>query len=144
MAASSYAILARVLLLLKVVLVPALVVIVTLGGRRWGPRVGGFLESFPIVAGPTIFFYAIEQGSTFAASAAHATLVSLVAVSLSALVYAWVSLRARWPLSLAASWGSFVVATTSLNAVRWPLLLAFVAGLASFFLVRALLPAVRH
>ena len=49
----------RVLLLLKLVLVPALVVSVTLGGRRWGPRVAGFLASFPIVAGPTLTFFAI-------------------------------------------------------------------------------------
>ena len=129
------------LLLLKIVLVPALVVVVTLGGRRWGPRVGGFLASFPIVAGPTLLFFALEQGDAFAAAAAHATLVSLLAVSLSALVYAWVSLRARWAPSLLSSWSSFLVATSALNAVRWPIWLAFVAALGSFFLVRALLPA---
>src|SRR5262245_59531611 len=72
-----------VLLLMKVVLVPALVVFVTLGGRRWGPRVGGLLTSFPIVAGPTLFFFAAEQGGLFARDAARATLVALVGVAIS-------------------------------------------------------------
>ncbi len=131
------------LLLLKVVLVPALVVIVTLGGRRWGPRVGGFLTSFPIVAGPTLFFFATEQGTAFARDAARATLVALVGVATSGLVYAWASLRLTWWVSLVASWASFVVMTLSLNALGWSLPVALVVAIASFFVVRALLPASR-
>jgi len=132
-----------VLLLLKIILVPALVVFVTLGGRRWGPRVGGFLTSFPIVAGPTLFFFATEQGPAFAGGAARATLVALVGVAVSGLVYAWVSLRLPWWGCLVASWGSFVVTTLALNSLRWPVALALAAAIGSFFLVRALLPASR-
>jgi hypothetical protein len=144
MAGSSYAILARVLLLLlKLFVVPALVLTVTLGARRWGPRVGGFLASFPILAGPTLFFFAIEQGPAFVREAARATLMALVAVSISGLVYAWASLRTPWWISLAASWASFVIATLALNSVRWPLPIALVVAVASFFVVRALLPAAR-
>ena len=131
------------LLLLKVLLVPALVVFVTLGGRRWGPRVGGFLTSFPIVAGPTLFFFAAEQGGAFAREAARATLVALVGVAVSGLVYAWVSLRLPWWACLAASWASFVVVTLTLNALGWSLSRALVAAVGSFFLVRALLPTSR-
>ena len=99
------------LLILKLLVVPALVLTVTLGARRWGPRVGGFLASFPILAGPTLFFFAIEQGPSFVREAARATLMALVAVSVSGLVYAWASLRTPWWVSLAASWTSFTVAT---------------------------------
>ena len=143
MAGTSYAILARVLLILKLFVVPALVLTVTLGARRWGPRVGGFLASFPILAGPTLFFFAIEQGPAFVREAARATLMALVAVSVSGLVYARASLRTPWWASLAASWGSFVVATLALNSFRWPLTSALVVAVGSFFLVRALLPAAR-
>jgi len=132
-----------VLLLLKVVLVPALVVIVTLGGRRWGPRVGGFLTSFPIVAGPTLFFFATEQGTAFARDAARATLVALVGVAASGLVYAWASLRLRWWASLVASWASFVLMTLGLNALGWSLPVALIVAIASFFVVRVLLPSPR-
>ena len=131
------------LLLLKLVLVPSLIVFVTLGGRRWGPRIGGVLTSFPIVAGPTLFFFAIEQGNAFVKEAARATLVSLVAVALSGLVYAWASLGTSWWTSVAASWTSFVVATLTLNSLRWSLTLALVVSVSGFFLVRALLPTTR-
>jgi hypothetical protein len=131
------------LLLLKVVVVPALVLTVTLGGRRWGPRVGGFLASFPILAGPTLLFFAIEQGPAFVREAARAVLMALVAVSISGLVYAWASLRAPWWVSLAASWTTFTAATLTLNSVRWPLTVALVVSVGSFFLTRALLPAAR-
>jgi hypothetical protein len=54
------------LLLLKLVLVPAFVGGVTLAARRWGLRVGGLLTALPMVAGPALCFYAIEQGNGFA------------------------------------------------------------------------------
>ena len=131
------------LVLLKVVVVPALVLIVTLGARRWGPRVGGFLTSFPIVAGPTLFFFAVEQGDAFVRDAARATLLALVAVATSGLVYAWMSVRTPWWASLPVSWTAFVVTTLTLNSVRWPLPIALAAAVGSFFLVRAMLPAAR-
>jgi hypothetical protein len=131
------------LLILKLFVVPTLVLTVTLGARRWGPRVGGFLASFPILAGPTLFFFAIEQGPAFVREAARATLMALVAVSISGLVYAWASLQTPWWISLSASWTSFTVTTLALNSVRWPLPIALVAAVAGFFVVRALLPAAR-
>lgn len=131
------------LLLLKVLVVPTLVLTVTLGARRWGPRIGGFLTSFPIVAGPTLFFFAVEQGPGFVREAARATLMALVAVSVSGLVYAWTSLGLPWWISLVASWTSFAVTTLTLNNYRWPLPLALVTAVGSFFLVRTLLPAAR-
>jgi hypothetical protein len=132
-----------VLLILKLFVVPALVLTVTLGARRWGPRVGGFLASFPILAGPTLFFFAIEQGPLFVREAARATLMALVAVSMSGLVYAWASLVTPWWISLPASWMSFTVTTLALNSVRWPLPIALVAAVTGFFVVRALLPGAR-
>lgn len=131
------------LLFLKVIVVPALVVSVTLGARRWGPRVGGFLTSFPIVAGPTLFFFAVEQGSGFVKDAARATLLALVAVAVSGLVYAWASRLTPWWASLAASWTSFVVTTLMVNSLTWPLPLALVAAVGGFFLVRGVLPPAR-
>jgi hypothetical protein len=123
--------------------VPALVLSVTLGARRWGPRVGGFLTSFPIVAGPTLFFFAVEQGHAFVREAARATLLALVAVAVSGLVYAWASLLTPWWASLAASWASFVATTLTLNSLTWPLPIALGAAVGGLFVVRALLPSSR-
>lgn len=52
-------------LALKLTLVPLLIYLVTLAGRRWGPAVAGWL-AFPIVAGPTLLTLALEQGLPFA------------------------------------------------------------------------------
>jgi len=82
-----------VALLLKILLVPLLIVGVTLGARRWGPRIGGWLNGLPVVAGPVLYFLGIEQGAPFMARAAEATLAGLVAVAAFALVYAWTALR---------------------------------------------------
>jgi hypothetical protein len=131
------------LLILKLCVVPALVLIVTLGARRWGPRVGGFLTSFPILSGPALAFYAIEQGPVFVREASRAVLMALVAVSISGLVYAWASVKTPWWISLAASWSSFSAATLALNSVRWPLPIAVAAAVAGFFAVRVLLPPAR-
>lgn len=131
------------LILLKLVLVPMLVVSVTLGGRRWGPRIAGFLVSFPIVAGPTLTFFAIEQGNLFAAEASRATLVALTGVAVSSLVYAWAALRTPWWISLAASWVSFVVTALALHDMRWTQLTALAVALASSAVARVLLPWAR-
>jgi hypothetical protein len=107
-----------VLLLLKLVLAPILIAVVTLGARRWGPRVGGWLTGLPTVAGPTLVFYAFEQGTTFAARASHATLVGLVAIPWFCVAYAYTGKRAGWAASLLAGWSTFVLGIAFLTRLE--------------------------
>lgn len=95
------------LLLLKLLLVPALVASVTLAGRRWGLRTGGVLTALPMVAGPTLCFYAIEQGHAFAASAARATLLGIAAIAAFCVGYARSAAHAKWIVSVLAGWSAF-------------------------------------
>jgi hypothetical protein len=132
-----------VLLLLKLVLVPAIIAGVTLAGRRWGHAIGGLLAGLPLVAGPVLFFLAVEQGAPFAARAAHATLVGIGAVAVFAVVYAWMSLRTSWPGSLGASWIAFGGATALLHAVPWTLTGALGVAVGCFLVGRWLLPRAR-
>jgi len=132
-----------VLLALKVVLVPGLVVAVTLGARRWGPQIGGWLTALPLVAGPTLFFLALEQGHAFAARAALSTLVGLIGVSAFGVAYGWTSLRYGWALSLLAGWAAFVVTTLLAQGVSWTPAAALLATLAAFALAARVLPAER-
>ena len=124
-------------------LVPALVAGVTLGARRWGPRVGGWLTALPLVAGPTLFFLALEQGTVFAGAAALSTLVGLIAVAAFGLTYGWAAVRHAWPASLLLGWAAFAVATILLQTVPWTPALALVATLAAFAVATRTLPAVR-
>ena len=116
------------LLLLKLFLAPVLIAIVTLGARRWGPRVGGWLTGLPTVAGPTLVFYAFEQGPPFAARASHATLVGLVAIPWFCVAYAYAGTRHGWAVSLIAGWATFVLGIAILSLreinllVTWALL----------------------
>ncbi len=118
------------LLALKIVLVPTLIALVTLGARRWGARLGGWLSGLPTVSGPTLCFYAFDQGNAFAARAAHATLVGLIAVPLFSLAYVYTGLYRNWVVSLLAGWFAFCVGVMLLMwldpgvAAAWMLLAA--------------------
>jgi hypothetical protein len=129
-----------VLLALKLVLVPGLVAGVTLSARRWGPRVGGWLTALPLVAGPTLFFLAMEQGHAFAARAALSTLVGLIGVAAFGVVYGWVALRHGWAMALLASWAAFVVTTVAAQAVEWGPASALAATLGAFVIGARALP----
>jgi len=132
-----------VLLVLKLVLVPGLVAGVTLGARRWGPQIGGWLTALPLVAGPTLFFLAMEQGDAFAARAALSTLVGLIGVSAFGVAYGWTALRFGWAPSVLAGWAGFVVVTVLAQTVRWTPATALVTTLAAFALTVRVLPAER-
>jgi len=129
-----------VLLLLKLTLVPLLVVSVTLATRRWGSRIGGLLTGLPIVSGPALFFFAVEQGDAFAAEAARAVLVSLLGVAASTVTYAWAALRTPWWISLPLSWASFFVTVLPVQRLHWTTAAALVGGLLSIVLAQVLLP----
>jgi hypothetical protein len=118
------------LLAFKLILVPALIVAITLATRRWGPRIGGFLTALPVVTGPTLCFYAIEQGPAFGARAATGTLLALNAVVTYGVVYSRLSVRHRWPLTLVAGWLAFLAAAAALYFVPQSATfgLVFVAG----------------
>jgi hypothetical protein len=128
------------LLVLKVLLVPVLIALVTIGTRRWGPRVGGWLSGLPTVAGPTLCFYAWEQGPRFAARASHATLVGLVAVPLFCLAYVYSAQRAGWAVSLLVGWGTFLLSIALLQQIAIPLAMAWVLLAVSCAAAFALMP----
>jgi hypothetical protein len=128
------------LLIFKLTLVPMLVVAATLATRRWGPRIGGLLAGFPIVSGPVLLFFALEQGDAFAAEASRAVLISLVGVAASAVTYAWAATRAPWWASLPASWTSFLLTVVIVQRVHAPAVLALVVSLISFALAQRALP----
>ena len=97
------------ILLFKLLLVPTLIAGITLAGRRWGPAVAGWLSAFPVVAGPILFFIAMEQGATFAADAAVGTLSALPAIVAFGLGYAWKARRFAWAGSLVSAFAAYLI-----------------------------------
>jgi hypothetical protein len=130
-----------VLLVLRLFLVPLLIAAVTLAARRWGPRVGAFVTALPAVAGPTLAFYAVQQGASFTADAARASLLGLVGVAAFCLAYAHASRRLHWSLCLLIGWTSFAALTIVTYRVHVGPIAAFVIAVAALLVARALLPS---
>ena len=88
---------------LKLVLVPVIIGGASLAGRRWGPAVSGWLVGLPLTSGPIIFFLALNNGASFAASAISGTLSGGFSLVAFCLVYAWLAIRFDWRISLTVS-----------------------------------------
>jgi hypothetical protein len=131
------------MLWLKLLLVPGLVAVVTLAVRRWGPAAGGWLAGLPVVAGPVLVFYALEQGHAFAARAAHATLAGLIATVAFAVAYAWASRRLPWYLCMLLGWGVFAAAIIALYFTQPGLVASLVVLVAATVLGRRAFSRVR-
>ncbi len=103
------------ILVIKLVLVPALIASITIAGGRFGPRVAGALTGLPVVAGPIVFFLALEQGTAFAARSAAATLAGLGSLAAFCVAYAMTAARTTWWASTLVGWLAFLVATLVLD-----------------------------
>jgi hypothetical protein len=131
-------------LMLKLTLAPALVGGAGVAARRFGPRVGGWLIGFPVVAGPVLWFYAREQGSAFAARAAAGTALGVVSLCGFLIAYTWAARRWTWAPCLLLGWAAFTAMTFAMASVPaiaslpWPL--ALVAGWLALAVTRRLLP----
>jgi len=131
-------------LLLKVVLPVVMIGVVTLVSHRYGPSVGGILGAVPAKGGPILIFLALEQGRSFAATSAAASLGGAGGCGVFCLVYALVCRRVSWPLAAAAAYGAFVVTwAVMLPVSAWGLAPAFAVTFAILLVSRRLLPAAR-
>lgn len=128
-------------LALKLTLVPLLIYLVTLAGRRWGAAVAGWLSAFPIVAGPILLTLALEQGLPFAASSAEGTLLSVLAILVFCVLYAWASSRLAVAGSMLLALSGWGLAVAVLQTLRLPLGLAFVLVWCALLLALRLFPS---
>jgi hypothetical protein len=129
-------------LLLKLCLVPFLIYLVTLIGRRWGPDAAGWFSALPIVAGPILLTMAIEQGTGFVSTAAAHTLIAVIAVLVFCLAYAWASGRSSVFGSLLAALTAYAVAVAGLQLIELPLLPGFALVLGVLALAPRLFPRI--
>ena len=133
-------------LVLKLTLAPALVAAATRVARRVGPRAGGLLAGLPIVAGPIVVIYAVENGEAFAEEAAAAGVLGVISAVAFCTAYALTAKRAGAAASLAAGSAAFAASTAVLSLVEPPLAVSAaitfaVVGAASALLARIAPPA---
>lgn len=129
------------MLLVKIVLVPVLIGLLSVAGRRWGPVVGGWLAGLPWTSGPVAMFLALEHGTAFASSAAQGTVMGLISVAGFCLVYAVAARTRGWAASVLIGWAAFFLLTVALNNVTLSLVLACGGTLAVLTVATMALPA---
>jgi len=128
------------LLLLNILLVPTLIALLTLAGRRWGPTVAGWLSGFPVVAGPLLLMIGIEQGPLFAAQAAKTSLSAVLANLSFSIAYSWGAPHFRWYVCLFLGMLGFAAAGTLLTVFPLPLWTALIVTLVGLLAAPYLFP----
>jgi hypothetical protein len=135
------------LLTLKLLLVPAFLLLVSMAGRRWGASVAGWLAGLPVVAGPILFFVALEQGAPFAARAAAVSLSAVLASVAFSVAYSHVALRAAWAFAVTVALAAWAVGAWLLSSLptpaSWPLALPLAISLLTLLTAPRLFPAAR-
>lgn len=90
------------ILLFRAALAPLLVLLVSITGRRLGPRLGGRLLGAPTTTGPFLFVLSLSAGTSTAAGAAHGTAAGQLTFTCFCLAYGRLALGRR-PLSTLAA-----------------------------------------
>lgn len=128
------------ILLTKLALAPAFVVLISLAVRRFGPRVGGVFGGLPVVAGPILFVYALEQGEVFAAEAAANSLAALVALTAFVVAVGFLGPRVGAVWSVVLGWVVFGGLAALLAALSLPPVAGLAASITAFLVGLAVVP----
>jgi hypothetical protein len=131
------------LIALKLLLVPALLALVTLAGRRWGQRVAGWLGSFPIVAGPILLILTLENGVAFGVAAAERAMAGVAATTGFFVLYARLAPRLSWPVTAAVATAAWLALAVSLGLLPATLAAATAVALVALVLAPRAMGATR-
>lgn len=113
------------LLALKLALSPALVGGATWVQQRWGHAIGGRIIGLPLTTGPFLLIVGLQEGRSYAATAAHGIVAGQLALALFTYSYALAATRMSWWQSLGIA-TSIQVVTTLLLTHATPSLVALI------------------
>ena len=130
-------------LVAALIVTPGLIGAASLGARRWGPSVGGWLLSFPVITAPVLLVLALEQGLPTCQRVAEGALAGCIPIMGFCIVYSWLARAGlSWPICLTAGCLCFaLVAVPMLQAAAIPVSLLFVIVLAALGFTIRLMPA---
>ncbi|MGE8154534.1 hypothetical protein ACQKP5_25245 [Pseudomonas vancouverensis] len=131
------------MLILKLLLIPGFLLLISLAGKRWGPSVAGWLSGLPVVVGPILLFLALEQGPAFAAQSATAALSAMFAMIAFCASYAQVAQRAGWPVALLVSLSVWAVIAVVLSLIPASLVFSACAAATALLAAPYLFPVVQ-
>jgi hypothetical protein len=128
------------LFLLKLIITPVLVALMSLAARAWGPTVGGLLMGLPWMTGPIIFFLGLERGEAFVARASAGVLLGTIGIAAFLLTFTTVARRAGVIASIAAGALTYVLVALATSRLALPLAVAGFAAAVTLLLVYTLIP----
>lgn len=131
------------MLLLKLLVIPGFLLLISVAGKRWGPSVAGWLSGLPVVVGPILLFLAIEQGQAFAAQSAKAALSAMFAMIAFCICYAHVAQRTAWPWALTMSLLVWAALAVVLSLIPPSLTLSVIAAASALLAAPYLFPKVQ-
>ncbi len=131
------------MLMLKLLVIPGFLLLISLAGKRWGPSVAGWLSGLPVVVGPILFFLAIEQGEVFAAQSATAALSAMFAMIAFCVTYAQVAQRTGWPWALMISLLVWAAVALVLSLIPASLVFSVIAAASALLAAPFLFPKVQ-
>ena len=126
--------------LLKLILTPTLIGMVSLAGRRWGAFISGWLVGLPLTSGPICLFLALSHGESFGRDAAIGIMAGSVSQSMVCLAYAWVCRSRSWPKALLISLAVFGAVTLFFDACRLPVEWQFLLIIPALFTIYRVMP----
>lgn len=132
------------LLVLKVVIAPVFVGIVSLIALRYGHRAAGWLVSLPINTGTIVLVLTLTEGASFAATAALGALLGIVSLSAFVIGYSRAATRYHWPICLGVATVGFAASTLILSEVPEYVVADLIGSVAAVLLVLALVPEPRE
>lgn len=130
------------MLALKLLLVPAFLLLISLAGRRWGPAVAGWLAGLPVLTGPILFLLALENDTAFAAAAATVSLSAVFGAVVFILTYARVCARRSPAISLLCSVASWTCVALLLTRLPLTNFLSLGIALAALVVAPKLFPRI--
>ncbi len=103
---------------LKLALAPIIILVATLISRRWGERIGGLMIGLPLTSAPVSIFFALEQGRSFAASAAKNAMFGLIPVAVFCIGYAFAAKKFSWAASAVFSAFCYLLAVVGISLLN--------------------------
>jgi hypothetical protein len=107
--------------LLKIIVTPLIVAVMTLVARRWGPTAAALLLSLPWMTGPVLFFLSYEKGHEWAAHACIGIELGCAGIAAWVLAYLAAARYCAWPLSITAAVATFAAAGAATGRLPWSL-----------------------
>jgi uncharacterized membrane protein (GlpM family) len=128
------------MLLLKLTIVPIIIALITLAGRKWGSHVAGMLGGMPVVAGPIVVLLAVDQGVNFGIHAGTSAIAGVASLLTFGVAYCWISLRYTWPLALIGAVLSWLITANFLVLLPSSLTISLIVAVMALLLTPRLLP----